>query len=315
MISGIFLYIIFTCIDYRHLCLWGYFIYWLVLAILIFTLLKGSIGMGAQRWINVFLFKFQPSETTKLFLPAFIIHHLHARHLDNYRTNIFDSLFLLGIILLSTILILKQPDLGTSVLILISGFFLLTIVGLEKKVFLTISCLCFLLLPLCWQTLKPYQKQRIAVFLGQGDVTKERYQLEQATIAIGSGGVYGKGLLRGTQNRLMFLPEGRTDFIFAVVCEEWGFLGAVFIIILYLLLFLRLLYIAWSITNYYPQLLAFGLTIPLALSSTVNIAMVTGLLPVVGIPLPLLSYGISNLWITYASLGWINSIQIKRHAL
>ena len=312
LIAGIMLYFLFSIIDYRTLCRWGYLAYIAVIALLIFTLIKGKIGMGAQRWINIIIFKFQPSEIAKIFFPAFITHHLFSKNDVPIYTfkDYITSLVVLGF---STLLVIKQPDLGTGLLILFSGLILLWLAGLDKKYFLWASMLCIISAPVLWQTLKPYQQKRIAVFLGTSDSYNERYQLEQSKIAIGSGGFKGKGLLQGTQNRLMFLPEGRTDFIFAIICEEWGFLGAFIIVLLYMLLFTRLLFIIYTITNFFAQLLAFGLMIHIALATVINIAMVTGLLPIVGIPLPLLSYGISNLWITLASLGWINGISIRRY--
>src|SRR5262249_48895149 len=141
---------------------------------------------------------------------------------------------------------------------------------------------------------------------------KERYQIEQSRIAIGSGGLAGKGFLNGTQNKFQFLPESRTDFIFAVICEEWGFLGALIVIFLYAALFIRLFYVISTIKNVFAQLLAIGLIIHIVLSTLINMSMVVGLMPIVGIPLPFLSYGISNLWICFASLGWFNSIAMRR---
>ena len=156
-----------------------------------------------------------------------------------------------------------------------------------------------------------YQKQRLSVFLGYGDDKKERYQIEQARIAIGSGGITGKGFLQGTQNKLFFLPEGRTDFIFAVICEECGFLGALLILLFYSLLFGSLLLKIKKITSPPAQTLAFGLLMYPLLSTIINLGMVLGLLPTVGIPLPFISYGSSNLWTTLASLGIIQSIFMR----
>lgn len=156
--------------------------------------------------------------------------------------------------------------------------------------------------------LKPYQRNRIAVFLGYGSTQHERYQLEQAAIAVGSGGLKGKGFLQGTQNILQFLPESRTDFIFAVVCEEWGFVGALLVLFLYAFLFIRSLMMVQFINPPYLQLLAVGLIIPLMLSALINICMVLGLLPIVGIPLPFMSYGLTHLWISFISLGWFQSV-------
>ncbi|MGE0206496.1 MAG: rod shape-determining protein RodA [Candidatus Babeliales bacterium] len=311
-VSGLIIYALFSIIDYRRLCHWGFVVYIIIIGLLFFTLIKGKIFMGGQRWISLFFFRFQPSEVAKLFLPAFITYHLHScNDVPVYSFRNFAPLLLT--VTVSFILILKQPDLGTALLVACSGLILLWFAGLQKKFFIALFCASLFSAPLLWHILKPYQKNRIAVFFGAGDASKERYQLEQSKIAIGSGGFFGKGLLQGTQNRLMFLPEGRTDFIFAILCEEWGFLGALLVLVLYLALFIRLLYLIFTINNFFAQLLAFGLLIHIMLSTLINIGMVTGLLPIVGIPLPLLSYGISNLWITLASLGWINGISIRQH--
>ncbi|MEX0940787.1 MAG: FtsW/RodA/SpoVE family cell cycle protein [Candidatus Babeliales bacterium] len=310
IISGIFIYLLFTTIDYRLLSRFGYFVFWAIGGLLIFTLIKGSIGMGAQRWINVLLFKFQPSELAKLFFPGFITYYLYTNH-DNSQ-QWYDFLPLFSILMITVVLIIKQPDLGTGLIILFSGLILLWFAGLSSRFFILFFGCFILTAPLFWHILKPYQKNRITVFLGAGQSNKERYQLEQSKIAIGSGGLFGKGLTQGTQNRLMFLPEGRTDFIFAILCEEWGFAGAFIILLLYGLLCFRLIFIAYIVTNFYAQLLICGLMIHIILSALINIGMVTGLLPIVGIPLPLMSYGVSNLWITFASLGWINGIQIRQ---
>jgi rod shape determining protein RodA len=310
--SGLVIYFLFSFIDYRRLMHWWYLFYFVVIGLLLFTLIKGKMVMGAPRWIDLVIFRFQPSELAKLFLPPFMVYHLYRSN-DVPVYSFKNFVPLLGTLALSFFLILKQPDLGTGLLILFSGLVLLWLAGLPAKFFLWLSLASIISAPFLWQVLKPYQKNRIAVFFGAGDISKERYQLEQSKIAIGSGGILGKGILQGTQNRLMFLPEGRTDFIFAVLCEECGFLGGLLVLILYTALFLRLLVVIAFMRNFYAQLLAFGLMIHIVFSTLINIAMVSGLLPVVGIPLPLLSYGISNLWINLASLGLINGISIRQH--
>ncbi|MCX5924990.1 MAG: FtsW/RodA/SpoVE family cell cycle protein [Candidatus Dependentiae bacterium] len=305
---GILFYFIFALYDYRILMRWGYSIYIAIIALLLFTLLKGSIGMGAQRWINLFFFKVQPSELAKLFFPACIAHHFYVHKNNPPSFNLFmPILALLGI---SCPLIMKQPDLGTALIILFSGALLLWLGGIGKKFFIFVSLASLLLAPCFWHLLKDYQKKRITVFLGAGGAHKERYQIEQSIIAIGSGGLSGKGLLQGTQNKLHFLPEGRTDFIFAVLCEEFGLIGALSILMLYFLLMVRLLMTTLAIIDPYAQLLAVGLFIHILLSILINVGMVMNMLPVVGIPLPLISYGLSNLWITLTSLGWIQGIAI-----
>ncbi len=308
--SGFILYFVFCFTDYRTFCRIGYFLYFFVLFLLIFTLIKGKIGMGAQRWIDLKIVKFQPSEIAKLFFPSFITYYLYSENdVPLYTMNSFlPILCMLG---LSSILVLKQPDLGTAIILFASGIIMLWLAGIGKRFFYWAIVISLFIAPLGWRVLKPYQKQRIMVFLGEGDTLKERYQIEQSKIAIGSGKIYGKGFCNGTQNKLLFLPESRTDFIFSVVCEEWGFLGATLILILYLLLFFRIMYRLNYVKTFFGQLLGIGLLIPIALSAAINTGMVCGLLPIVGIPLPLMSYGVTALWITLASLGWIQSIVMR----
>ena len=314
MLSGLVIYFFCCFIDYRTLERSGYFLYFATLCLLVFTIIKGSIGMGAQRWINLGFIKFQPSELSKLFFPSFFSFYLYTER-DNLSFDVTNILPILGVLGASFLLIVKQPDLGTGLIILFSGVTLLWLAGLNKKFFLYSFLFFGLATPILWKCLKPYQKKRIEVFLGAGDSKKERYQIEQSRIAIGSGGLFGKGFLQGTQNKLLFLPESRTDFIFAVLAEEWGFAGSCVLIALYTLLFLRCFFIILTIKNFYAQLLACGLVIHIVFSAIINICMVMGLLPIVGIPLPYMSYGISHLWITFASLGWFNGIAMRRFYL
>jgi rod shape determining protein RodA len=310
ILSGWLIFFIFCTIDYRHFQRWGYMLYLVTIGLLLFTLAKGSIGLGAKRWISLGFIKFQPSELAKLFFPAFFTFHLCMGKSGPHR--FIDFIPIVLVLGCSALLILKQPDLGTAIIVSISGLILLWLAGVGKRFFLILFMVTIVCAPLAWSLLKPYQKQRIEVFLGEGDSRKERYQIEQSCIAIGSGQLTGKGLLHGTQNVLQFLPESRTDFIFSVICEEWGFIGALFIISLYVLLFFRCLQVILSIRDRYAMLLATGLFIHIILSTIINIGMVTGLLPIVGIPLPLISYGITHCWITFASLGWFQSIAMRR---
>lgn len=314
IISGFVIYFFCCFVDYRTLEKNGYFLYFANILLLIFTIIMGSIGMGAKRWINLGFIKFQPSELTKFFFPTFFSYYLYTE--DDIIDLSIKKIYPVVIVLFaSVILIIKQPDLGTGLLILFSASALLWLAGLNKKYFV-IGFLIFATSgPILYKTLKPYQRKRIEVFLGAGDSQKERYQIEQSRIAIGSGGFFGKGFLHGTQNKFMFLPESRTDFIFAVVCEEIGFLGASFIIMLYLILFIRIFYIVSTIKNFFAQFLACGFVFHIIFSTIINICMVMGLMPVVGIPLPFLSYGISHIWITFASLGSFNSIAMRRFYL
>ena len=306
VISGLCIYIICSLMDVRLLLAWGHLLYASVIALLIFTILKGSIGMGAQRWINLGIIKMQPSELTKLFFPFFAGYYLY--HSQEHPRGLLDFMPILGMLGVSFILIVKQPDLGTAILISAAGALSLWLAGLDRRIFLYSIVFGLIGTPLLWNYLKPYQQQRVRVFLGHGNSNKERYQIEQSKIAIGSGALLGKGYLQGTQNRLNFLPESRTDFIFSVICEELGFLGALGVLTLYTLLFMRLFYLAAGIKSHLLYVVAIGLISPIILGALINIAMVTDLLPIVGIPLPFISYGLSNLWVACAGLGWFNSI-------
>lgn len=309
--TGFVWYFLFACIDYRTTLRSGYITYYVLIGILVFTLIKGSIGMGGQRWIDLGLFKFQPSEIAKVLFPVYAVYTIQTHQLYPPLPQI-AFVPILSMLSVSFMLIARQPDLGTALLVLFSGLLLCWLAGLSNKFFMWLGFLSLLCIPIAQQILKPYQLKRISVFLGYGETNKERYQIEQAGIAIGSGGMYGKGLLEGTQNKLNFLPESRTDFIFAVLCEEWGLLGAVMLLMLYGILFFRSCTIIMELPSFYLQLLASGLLLPTVLATIINIFMVLGLLPVVGIPLPLMSYGISHLWITLISLGWFQNIARQR---
>lgn len=307
---GIFIYLFFSLSDFKNLSRLGFLAYFLVLFLLGYTIIAGLLGMGARRWISLYFFRAQPSEAAKLFLPAAISYHFFGE--QEKKIEFKNFLYPIFILFMSFLLIVKQPDLGTALLILISGFLLLWIIGLNKKFFI-IGALCTLIgAPILWQFLKPYQQNRILVLLGSGDARNEGYQIEQSKIAIGSGGLFGKGFLGGTQNKLGFLPEDHTDFIFSVICEEIGFIGALFILLIFACLFLRIFLIIFALNNNLYKFICLGLVLHMLLSLLINIGMVIGLLPIVGIPLPLFTYGISNLWVNLASIGWINNASIRK---
>jgi len=314
--AGMGIYFFFCGKDFRKLSRWGFMGFFVTLLLLIYSIVGGWIAMGAKRWVSFYFFRFQPSELAKLCLPVFFATYFSELELPKYYANppipFRDFLFPLSMLFFMFVLILKQPDLGTALLVLCSGFILLWFIGIPRTFFLVLALVGTIGTPVLWKCLKPYQQNRILVLFGYGDARKERYQIEQSKIAIGSGGIAGKGLLQGTQNKLEFLPEDHTDFIFSVICEEWGFLGALLIILLYALLLTRLVMVIAQVRNFFEQIVAIGLLAHIVLSVGINIGMVTGMLPIVGIPLPLLSYGGTNLWITLASLGWLNNIAIRR---
>jgi rod shape determining protein RodA len=312
MSSGIIIFFLCCTIDYRKAIRWGFFGYIAVIALLAFTFLKGSIGgWGAQRWIDLAFIKIQPSEIAKLFFPAFTTYYFYT-YRDYFTGTWRDYVPIVIPLAISTVLVLKQPDLGTAIVLFASALMMLWLTGISKKFFIYFGLISILGAPIFWHLLKPYQKARIMVFLGQGTTTKERYQIEQAKIAIGSGGITGKGFLQGTQNKLHFIPAGQTDCIFAVLCEEAGLIGALLVLGLYIMLFLRLFSIVQTIKPPDPKLFAAGLVMPIMISAFINICMVLGLLPVVGIPLPFMTYGISHTWTTFASLGFFMGIAIRR---
>jgi len=311
--SGILIYFFCSFIDYHAICRIGYWLYIFTLGLLLFTLVKGSVGMGAQRWIDLGFIKFQSSELAKLFFPMFITYYfLHdSEPTEPQQITYGIPLLIIG---LGFLLVLKQPDLGTALVLLFSGSLMLWFTGLHVKFFMIGAFFLLITAPISWHILKPYQKKRILVFLGEGDRNKERYQIEQSKIAVGSGGFWGKGFGKGTQNKLCFLPESRTDFIFSVICEEAGFVGAMTALMLYIMLFLQLFKLILTITAFYPKLMCFGLLAPIVFSTMINIGMVLDLMPIVGIPLPFMSYGITHIWTTFASLGCINSVTCQRYA-
>ncbi len=305
VVTGIGIYLAVFFMNNRLLQRWGNACYYATLLLLAFTLVLGSVGFGAQRWINLGVIKFQPSEVAKLFFPAFFVATLAP---EDTRSHSFRFFIIVLVLLISCLLVLKQPDLGTAVIILLSGALLLWLANIGRTFFFITLLLGGILAPLGWTHLKPFQKQRVIVYLGGGSGRRERYQIEQSQIAIGSGGLCGKGYLKGTQNQLSFLPANRTDCIFSVICEELGFVGASTVILLFLLLFLSALRRISMLSSVSSQLLATGLIAPSIISMFINISMVIGLLPIVGIPLPFITYGTSHLWIGFASMGWYNNI-------
>jgi rod shape determining protein RodA len=306
IIVGLLIYLKLCNTDYRLLTRQGYFLYILTIGLLIFTTIKGTIGMGAKRWINLGFLKFQPSELTKLFLPAYVVCKLDGNlTLSQFNLRFYE---IFAVLIPSTLLIIKQPDLGTGIVLFVTGFSMLWLSSINHSFLKYFIILTIISAPIGWKMLHTYQKKRIEVFLGFGDNSKEAYHIQQSKIAIGSGGIVGKGFMQGTQNKLSFLPESRTDFIFAVICEEFGLRGALLVLALYLMLFFRLLWQISAIPLVISQLLAIGLLLHTIVSTIINIGMVMGLMPIVGIPLPLMSYGLSNLWITLASLGWVQSV-------
>ncbi len=290
---------------------WSPWLFGLGLIMLVAVLAVGDVGKGAQRWLDLGLFRFQPSEIMKIAVPMMIAWYLAEAALPPARLRL---LFAIIILIVPTLLVAKQPDLGTALLIASSGIFVLLLAGMRWRFVFGVLILLTASAPVVWNyLLHDYQRQRVLTFLTpENDPLGAGYHIIQSTIAIGSGGSYGKGWLNGTQAHLDFLPERSTDFVFAVFSEEFGFLGTLLLLGLYSFIIGRGLYIAAQAQDTYSRLLAGSITLTFFVYVFVNIGMVSGLLPVVGVPLPLVSYGGTSIVTLLAAFGILMSIQTHR---
>lgn len=285
-----------------------------VLAIMYVTFF-GKVALGAQRWIHLGFFNYQPSETMKLALILILAKVLSNIPFDSRGLNLKDLLLPLGIILLPFIFVIEQPDLGTSLLILAISGSMLLFVGIRKWILAVIISIGIITVPLAWNfVLHEYQKKRVYTFLSpSSDPKGSGYNSIQSKIAVGSGQVLGKGFQQGTQSKLEFLPERHTDFIFSVLSEEHGFIGSLGVVTLFTVIFILGLRIAATATDKASSIMAIGILAYLFWHMFVNIGMVTGLLPIVGVPLPLYSYGGSSLFTTMSALGMLSGIAYRRY--
>jgi rod shape determining protein RodA len=284
-------------------------VYALGLVLLILVLATGDIGKGAQRWLDLGV-RFQPSEIMKLGVPMTLCWLLHERPLP---PSFGILLLVVLIVVLPTGMIAVQPDLGTAILIVLSGAVVVFLAGLGWRYILAVAALAGAAMPALWLVMHDYQRKRILTLLDpESDPLGAGYHIIQSKIAIGSGGVFGKGWLNGTQGQLEFLPERHTDFIFAVIGEEFGLLGALALLLLYLVIVGRGLYIAASAPDTFSRLLAGSLSVTFFFYVFVNTAMVMGMIPVVGVPLPLVSAGGTSMVTLMAGFGILMSIQTHR---
>jgi rod shape determining protein RodA len=286
-------------------------LYALGLILLILVMVTGDVAMGAQRWLDLGVVRFQPSEMMKLAVPLACAWFLHERPLPPSPVSLI-VVFLA--ILIPTLLIAEQPDLGTSLLVAAGGGMVLVLAGLQLRYIFGVIGLLVPVAYGAWQfLLHDYQKQRVLTFLDpQNDPLGSGYHIIQSQIAIGSGGVFGKGYLSGSQAQLEFLPERSTDFIFAVIGEEWGLIGLVTVLALYMFVIGRALYLAAGAQDTFARLVSGSLALTFAVYAVVNTGMVTGLLPVVGVPLPLISYGGTSMVTLMAGFGVLMSLCAKR---
>jgi rod shape determining protein RodA len=278
--------------------------------LLVAVAIKGDIAMGAQRWLDLGFIRFQPSELMKIAVPLACAWYLHDRPLPPDLT----SIVVLGVaIMVPTLLIAEQPDLGTALLVAAGGGLVVLLAGLQARYIVGIGAMIGAAVPVAWHYMHDYQRQRVLTFLNpETDPLGAGYHTIQSQIAIGSGGVFGKGYMNGSQAQLEFLPERSTDFIFAVVGEEWGLVGCAVLITLYLAVIARGLYIAAQAQDTFTRLAAGGLTLLFSVYVFVNSCMVAGLLPVVGVPLPLVSYGGTSMVTIMAGFGILMSIHSRR---
>lgn len=293
---------------------YAYIIYAISLFLLICVAAMGKISMGAQRWINFYFFNFQPSELMRISVVLVMAKYFSEYSLDEVkktRTLIWPSLLVFAPILF----VLSQPDLGTAMLLLFIFVSMLFVCGVQIWKFVMAIIAFLISTPILWNMLHEYQKKRILMFLSpEMDPSGSGYHIIQSKIAIGSGGIWGKGFLNGTQSQLSFLPEKQTDFVFATLAEELGFLGCLLLLVLYTLLILYNVQVATRARNKFNRIMVFGLTTMFFFYIFINIAMVCGLLPVVGIPLPFFSYGGSALIVLMFCQGLIFAIDAEEKA-
>jgi rod shape determining protein RodA len=270
----------------------------------------GHTGMGAQRWLDLWVFRFQPSELMKLAVPMMCAWYLHERPLPPSWTALA---VMSGLILVPVGLVAVQPDLGTAALIAIAGALVIVLAGLRVRVMLALLALAAVAAWFGWSFMHDYQRKRVLTFLNpQTDPLGAGYHIIQSQIAIGSGGVFGKGWMNGSQAQLEFLPERSTDFIFAVIGEEFGMVGLLLLLLLYVLVVARAIYVATQTQDTFSRLLAGSLALTFFVYVFINAGMVTGLLPVVGVPLPLVSYGGSSVVTLLAGFGILMALYSRR---
>lgn len=281
----------------------------LSLGLLVAVAMAGE-GRGAARWLDLGLFRFQPSELVKLALPMMLAWYLHARELP---PRWLDLLICGLLIAVPTVLIARQPDLGTALLVASSGAVVLFLAGLQWRRMLLLGGLALASLPLLWARMHDYQRSRVLMLLDpESDPLGRGWNIIQSKIAVGSGGLWGKGWMGGTQSRLEFLPERSTDFIFAVFAEEFGLVGVVLLLLLYLAIILRALWMAAQARESYGRLLGGAIALAFFVYVAVNGGMISGLLPVVGVPLPMISYGGTSAVSLLAGFGILMAIHADR---
>ncbi len=308
-----FVMVLVAQIPQHQLYLWAPWFFGAGIILLLLVIIVGDVGKGAQRWLDLYVVRFQPSEMMKLITPMMMAWYLCEKPLPPTKKSLLISSVL---ILVPTLLIAMQPDLGTALLVAAAGFFVVFLAGIPWKLLFGTVLLAVGSVPVLWQFMHDYQKQRVLTMLNpESDPLGSGYHIIQSKIAIGSGGLFGKGWLNGTQSQLDFLPERSTDFIFAVFAEEFGIMGAVVLLSLYAFIILRGLYIATRAQDAFGRLLAGSLSLTFFVYLFVNVGMVSGILPVVGVPLPLVSYGGTSMVTLMAGFGMMMSVNANKRLL
>ena len=310
---GVF-FIMMVFLSFLNIRFWhstGYLFYAIVLGLLIWASLYGITASGSQRWVSLYFLNLQPSELMKVAIIIFYAKFYHRMQINNI--NSFKNLLIpFAVLILPILLVASQPDLGTAILIALSGLVVLWLAGLHVRFFVYSSLAFLVSMPFIVSFLEPYQKLRILTFLDPDrDPLGAGYQIIQSKIAIGSGGLSGKGFLKGTQSYLEFLPEKHTDFIFTLFSEEYGFIGSVCLLILYIIIISRIIRIGAISRSNFAKFFCFGFAFAIFVYIVVNLSMVLGLLPIVGSPLPILSYGGSSMLATMIGFGIVLSAKIN----
>jgi len=288
----------------------SYFAYFTLVLMLIWTINFGITVSGSQRWMNLYFINIQPSELMKIAIILCLAKYFHRMRLENVN-SFYSVITSLIIIFVPMSLVIIQPDLGTSILISVSGIIVLWFVGLNHKYFFYSFLISIVSFPFIISFLKPYQKLRILTFLNPDrDPLGAGYQIIQSKIAVGSGGLMGKGFLKGTQSYLEFLPEKHTDFIFTLFSEEFGFIGSLFLLLLYAIIIYRIILIGSISRSYFAKIFCYSFGSAIFVYITINMFMVLGMLPIVGSPLPIMSYGGSSMMATMIGFGIVLSAKI-----
>jgi rod shape determining protein RodA len=307
---------LFIIISFFKIEFWyrsAYFFYFVVLVLLFGVDFYGITSSGSKRWINLFFINLQPSELMKITLILFLAKYYNKIPSENV-TNIKYLITPIFVLFIPVLLVASQPDLGTAVLILASGIIVIWLTGFRMKFFIYSFFAVILLFPVGVSLLKPYQKSRILTFLNpERDPLGAGYQIIQSKIAVGSGGIFGKGFLNGSQSYLDYLPEKHTDFIFTLFSEEFGFFGCLVLLSIYAMIIYRIISIGEKSRNNFGKLFCFGFAGAFFIFVTVNMSMVLGLLPIVGAPLPLMSYGGSAMLAIMIGLGIVMSCKVYGH--